>query len=320
MAAGTGRPSESCSAVRSGCGRPRSPASDSRPYVYLASSSPCIRHPLPVKPPCRHGASTADCRRHDAAPREVTTMSEDTGERGGRPHPGRGPVLVDTDRERGIATVTLNRPHARNALNRLMAQTLVLALANLAAQPDLRALILTGAGELAFCAGADLVERRGMTPGERTEHSAEINAAADALAGFPTPVIAAIRGYALAGGAELAIACDLRVAADDAVFGFPEPRVGIFPGAGGVVRLPALVGAGRARDLLYTGRRIGAEEALRIGLVDRIVPAAAVAEAARALAAEIAANAPLAVRAVKRALTESAGVADGKAHAIVARH
>ena len=134
-----------------------------------------------------------------------------------------------------------------------------------------------------------------------------IEAAAEALAALPMPTIAAVRGFALAGGAELAIACDLRVAAEDATFGFPEVKIGIFPGAGGALRLPRIVGGGAARDLLFTGRQITAEEAFRIGLVDRLVPADSVLEAAAALAASIAANAPLAVRAVKRALAESHG-------------
>ena len=143
------------------------------------------------------------------------------------------------------------------------------------------------------------------TSGPRTRLA--IEAAAEALAALPMPTIAAVRGFALAGGAELAIACDLRVAAEDATFGFPEVKIGIFPGAGGALRLPRLVGGGAARDLLFTGRHITAEEAFRLGLVDRLVPADSVLEAAAALAASIAVNAPLAVRAVKRALEESHG-------------
>jgi enoyl-CoA hydratase/carnithine racemase len=131
------------------------------------------------------------------------------------------------------------------------------------------------------------------------------------------PSIAAIRGFALAGGAELAIACDLRVAAEDATLGFPEVRVGIFPGAGGVLRLPRIVGGGVARDLLFTGRRVSADEAFRIGLIDRLVAPRAVMESAVELAASIAANAPLAVRAVKRALEESHGRPLGDARSTV---
>lgn len=227
-------------------------------------------------------------------------------------------VLVE--RAGAIATVTLNRPAARNALSRQLAAELLGALGALAREGQVRALILTGAGDRAFCAGADLVERRRMTPEGLTAHTEAINAVCDALADFPAPTIAAIRGYALAGGAELAIACDLRVAGEDAVLGYPEVKIGVFPGAGGVVRLPQLVGVGAARDLLYTGRNVPAGEALRIGLVDRLVPADGVLPAARELADAIAANAPLAVRAVKRALNESVGLAGPDAHRVVARH
>jgi enoyl-CoA hydratase len=132
--------------------------------------------------------------------------------------------------------------------------------------------------------------------------------------------IAAVRGFALAGGTELAIACDLRVAGTDAVFGLPEVKIGIFPGAGGVLRLPRLVGAGAARDLLFTGRQVGAEEASRLGLIDRLVEPEAVLTAARALAGQVAANAPLAVRAVKRALGESFGLVEAEARRTVNRH
>jgi enoyl-CoA hydratase/carnithine racemase len=121
------------------------------------------------------------------------------------------------------------------------------------------------------------------------------------------PTIAAVRGFALAGGTELAIACDLRVAGTDAIFGVPEVKIGIFPGAGGVLRLPPLIGLGNARDLLFTGRQVSAEEAASIGLVDRLVAPADVLPAARELAAQIAANAPLALRAVKDALRVSSG-------------
>jgi enoyl-CoA hydratase/carnithine racemase len=167
--------------------------------------------------------------------------------------------------------------------------------------------ILTGAGERAFCAGADLRERGSMTASERNEHRAGIEAAAEDLANLPMPTIAAVRGFALAGGTELAIACDLRVAGTDAIFGVPEVKIGIFPGAGGVLRLPSLIGLGNARDLLFTGRQVSAEEAARIGLVNRLVAPDEVVPAAREVAAQIAANAPLALRAVKDALRVSSG-------------
>jgi len=211
-------------------------------------------------------------------------------------------VLLAVDAEGHTATLTLNRPEALNAISRQLAVELQATCDALSGRDDIRAVIVSGAGERAFCAGADLKERRLLAPAERAEHTAAIEAAAEALAGLPMPTIAAVRGFALAGGAELAIACDLRVAAADAVLGFPEVRVGIFPGAGGALRLPRLIGGGAARDLLFTGRQVAAEEAFRLGLVDRLAPAESVLRSAAELAAAIAANAPLAVRAVKRAL------------------
>ncbi len=212
-----------------------------------------------------------------------------------------------------LAVLTLSRPATRNAINRAMAAELREACEMLAEDKLLRVLVVTGAGDRAFSAGADLVERRELGPEARGEHTAEVEAAAEALADVPVPTIAAVRGYALGGGAELAIACDLRVAGTDAVFGFPEVQIGVFPGAGGVRRLPPLVGLGAARNLLYTGRRIEASEAARIGLVDRVVAPAMVVEDALGLARAIADNAPLAVRAVKRALRECSDSSPGTA-------
>lgn len=229
-------------------------------------------------------------------------------------------TTIIMERTEGIATVTLNRPEARNAIDRQMAGELQQAFSDFATDDSLRAVIVTGQGERAFCAGADLIERRSLPPDARWRHTQQIAAAADALAVCPVPTIAAIRGYALAGGTEIAIACDLRVAGDDAVFGLPEVKIGIFPGAGGPVRLPALIGPGAARELLLTGRQVRAGEALRLGLVERVVPAASVLETARQLATEIAQNAPLAVRALKAALNASAGMPPAPAHQIVARY
>ena len=217
-------------------------------------------------------------------------------------------VVVDVDEDRRLATLTLNRPESRNAISRDLAAALLHACTDLAQRNDVWALVVTGAGDRAFCAGADLKERRTLSAPDRAAHTRAIETAVEALAALPMPTIAAIRGYALAGGAEIAVACDLRIAATDAVLGFPEVRVGIFPGAGGVLRVPGIVGEGAARDLLFTGRSLPADEALRIGLVDRIVAPEDVVNVARELAASIAANAPLAIRAVKRALRESRGL------------
>jgi enoyl-CoA hydratase/carnithine racemase len=216
-------------------------------------------------------------------------------------------VSLAVDDDRFIAVLTLNRPESLNAISRGLAAELSTACANLAEREDVRAVVLSGAGERAFCAGADLKERRLLSPSQRADHTAAIEAAAETLAALPMPTVAAIRGFALAGGAELAVACDLRVASTDAILGFPEVKIGIFPGAGGVLRLPRIVGNGAARDLLFTGRQIGAAEAFRLGLLDRLVAPDEVLPTAIELATAIAGNAPLAVRAVKRALFECEG-------------
>jgi enoyl-CoA hydratase/carnithine racemase len=216
-------------------------------------------------------------------------------------------ILVD--RAEQIATVTMSRPEARNALSRALVTEFRETLGNLAADPSLRALIVAGTRESnAFCAGADLVERTSLTPEERLEHLAGIAALCEELAQFPTPVIAAVHGYALGGGTEVALACDIRIAADSAVFGLPEVAVGLMPGAGGVTRLPKLIGPGRARLLMFSARRVGAVEAGQIGLAELVVPLDALDTPARELAETIAANAPLAVRALKRALLNSDGL------------
>lgn len=214
-------------------------------------------------------------------------------------------IRLDDDESGHIVTLTLNRPEAMNAISRGLAADLYSACMYLRDCDEVRVVIVTGAGKRAFCAGADLKERKSLAVEDRARHTAEIEQAAEALAALPMPTIASIRGYALAGGAELAIACDVRVAASDAVLGFPEVKIGIFPGAGGVLRLPRIVGSGAARDLLFTGRHVDATEALQLGLVDRVRASEAAFGEARAIASAIAGSAPLAVRAVKMALRES---------------
>jgi enoyl-CoA hydratase/carnithine racemase len=226
-------------------------------------------------------------------------------------------IELAVDREGHVATLTLNRPRVLNAISRELASDLLAVCAHVQSRDDVRAVVVTGAGERAFCVGADLKERRALAATDRTAHTAAIEAAAEALAALPMPTIAAIRGFALAGGAEIAIACDLRVAASNATLGFPEVKIGIFPGAGGALRLPWIVGSGAARDLLYTGRQIGAEDAFRIGLVDRLTDPESVLPVALELATAIAANAPLAVRAVKRAIAASQGRSPADARVLV---
>lgn len=210
------------------------------------------------------------------------------------------PLLVTVDD--GIAAITLNRPNALNALSRALARALLDATRDLASRDDVRVAIVRGAGERAFCAGADLKERKTLSPDEKGAHTAEIMAAFDQLAAFPAPVIAAIHGFALAGGLELALACDIRIAADNAVMGLTEVAIGIYPGAGGPVRLPRLVGPGKAKEMIFSGRHVRAAEALRCGLVEQVVPIAELESSVLALATSIRDAAPLAVRAVKKVL------------------
>lgn len=210
-------------------------------------------------------------------------------------------ALVVIQRQGDQATITLNRPRVLNALSRATAQELKQAADEVAADQSVRLVVLTGEGR-AFCVGADLKERLSMTADEMTAHTELILAAADAIAAIPAPTIAAIRGHCLAGGAEIALGCDLRFAEEGATFGFPEVKRGIFPGAGAVVRLPRLIGPARASDLIFSGRTIDAGEAYRLGLVDRLVPAGGLEAEVERFTHEVQVNAPLAVRAAKTAI------------------
>jgi enoyl-CoA hydratase/carnithine racemase len=228
-----------------------------------------------------------------------------------------GSLVICDWPELGIAVVALNRPKARNALSSALVADLHDRSNRLTTDDSLRAVVITGAGDRAFCSGADLIERQTMTAAGRTAHTGAIAAAIEAVAALPVPVIGALRGFALAGGAELALACDLRIGEPNTVMGFPEVKIGIFPGAGGVVRLPRLIGASVANELLFTGRQVAADEAYRLGLLDEIVQSDTVLDRALGIARQIAANAPLAVRAVKAALHESAGLPLDQANEIV---
>lgn len=206
----------------------------------------------------------------------------------------------------GVALLTFDRPEVRNALDRSMVDEIRAALGLLGSRDDPPALIFTGS-EKAFVSGADIAQlrERGRLDALRRINSdlfAEIER-------YPGPTIAAIRGFALGGGCELALACDLRVAGQGARIGQPEVGLGIIPGAGATYRLPRLVGLGRARELIFTGRILRAGEALAIGLVEQVVPDDEVLAAARALAERIAANSALAVRLAKQALNQSTGFA-----------
>ena len=199
-------------------------------------------------------------------------------------------------REGPIALLTVNRPQVLNALNGQTLVELGQAAEDLRRDAATRVVIVTGAGEKAFVAGADISELAEMAPAQAQDRALLGQRVFDAVEQMGKPVIAAINGFALGGGCELAMACTLRIAADTARLGQPEVNLGIPPGFAGTQRLSRLVGKGVALDLLLTGRHVSAEEALRIGLVNRVVPAADLLTAARALATELAAKAPLAVR------------------------
>ena len=199
-----------------------------------------------------------------------------------------------------VATVVLNRPEAMNAIDPETQSELLDCWQRIRENDDVRVVILTGAGERAFCTGSDL--KKTMPPSESYASLAFGRGDIDVASQLATdkPVICAINGYALGGGLEMALACDIRIAADHARFGLPEVRVGSIPGAGGTQRLPRTIGASDAMLLLLTGDHIDATEALRLGIVSRVVPFADLRGEAEAIAGRIAANAPLAVRAVKR--------------------
>jgi enoyl-CoA hydratase/carnithine racemase len=179
--------------------------------------------------------------------------------------------IVRLDRRAGAAVLTLNRPERQNALSRELVAELGKAGRELAADDSLRAVILTGEGRKAFCAGADLKERSGMDEAQVLEMLRSYRSELGWLSSFRVPVIAAINGVALGGGLELALACDLRVAVDTALLGLPETSLGIIPGAGGTQYLPGIVGAARAKEMILLGRRLTATEAHGIGLVNHLV-------------------------------------------------
>jgi enoyl-CoA hydratase/carnithine racemase len=208
------------------------------------------------------------------------------------------PLVLREDRDDGVVLLRLNRPPL-NPLSQALLGELADHAAALRADPAVKAVVVAGS-EKALAAGADITEFGSQDEARRIE--AQFRAAFDGLGAIPRPVIAAIRGFALGGGMELALACDLRVAADSARLGQPEILLGIIPGAGGTQRLPRLVGPARAKELVWTGRQVRAEEALAIGLVDRVVPAEEVETNALAWAASFASGAVVAMGYAKRAI------------------
>lgn len=202
-----------------------------------------------------------------------------------------------------VGIITINREKALNALNSTVLEELdkTLDAVNL---EEIRCLILTGAGQKSFVAGADIGEMSSLTKEEGEAFGKKGNDVFRKLETFPIPVIAAINGFALGGGCEIAMSCDIRICSDNAVFGQPEVGLGITPGFGGTQRLPRLVGAGMAKQMIYTGRNIKAEEAYRIGLVNAVYTQEELMAQAEKMAAGIAKNAPIAVRNCKKAIND----------------
>ena len=206
------------------------------------------------------------------------------------------------ERDGAVAVVTINRPKVLNALNTQTINELERAMLDLQRDDAVRAIVLTGAGEKSFVAGADINELAVLSPAEGQRHGRRGQAVFDLIEDLGKPVVAAINGFALGGGCELAMACTIRVAADTARFGQPEINLGIIPGYAGSQRLPRLVGKGRALEMLLTGDMVTAARAFEIGLVNRIVPAADLLAEARKLAATLASKAPLATRYIMEAV------------------
>jgi enoyl-CoA hydratase len=208
-----------------------------------------------------------------------------------------------------VATITLNRPDVHNAQNDTLRREMYEVFAGLAIDDDVKVIVVTGAGERAFSAGADIREFVApSSPTEQRERRKRIEYRA-MMDRCPQPIIAAINGFALGGGLELALACDIRIAADNATLGLTEINLAIIPGGGGTQRLPRLVGRGKALEMILTGARIPAAEALRIGLVERVVPAGEALKAATELARAIAEKAPVALRYAKEAVVKGLGMA-----------
>ena len=200
------------------------------------------------------------------------------------------------DRDAHVALLTINRPAVRNALSLATLDDLRRAILECGSRTDIAAVVITGAGDKAFAAGADIRELASLTPPEAKAYALRGQHVFDLVANLGKPVIAAINGYALGGGCELAMACTLRIASESAILGQPEIHLGALPGYAGTQRLPRLVGRATALELLLTGRQIPAAEALRIGLVNRVVADGTVVAEAKVLAADLATRAPVAMR------------------------
>ncbi|MUV39846.1 Enoyl-CoA hydratase [Lentibacillus sp. JNUCC-1] len=210
--------------------------------------------------------------------------------------------LVKFDVKNYIAVLTLNRPEAANALSKALQDELNEKVSAIKTDPSIRCVVITGAGEKVFCAGADLKERRGMNETQVIEAVQFIGQTVSNIASLEVPVIAAINGAAFGGGLELALACDIRIAAAHAKMGLTETSLAIIPGAGGTQRLPRLIGLGQAKRMIYAAERKTAEQALKMGLVESVPPADELMNTVMELAEQIAHNGPIAVRQAKKAI------------------
>lgn len=217
-------------------------------------------------------------------------------------------MAIDVERSGHLATVTLNRPEVHNAFNTEQLTALIERIGELRGDPEIRVIIVTGAGDRAFASGADIAEMRDMTPARALGWSRLGQTACAALESAPQAVIAAVNGYAFGGGCELALACDIRLCSENAIFGQTEVTLGILPGWGGTQRLTRVVGPGVAKEMILSGRRLDAAEAQRLGLVSSVYPRADLMVKARALAEQIAGNAPIAVAYAKDAINRALDV------------
>ena len=220
-------------------------------------------------------------------------------------------------KEKGIARITINRPEKRNALNQAVRLELQQALRDIEEDDNIRVAIVTGAGDKAFIGGADITELKEMTPIACEARASTLGQQLYTdIENLRVPVIAMINGFCLGGGCEIAMCCDIRVASENARLGQPEINIGIFPGGGGTQRLPRLVGWGKAKELLYTGRIIDAAEAERIGLVDKVVPPDELESTVTELAETIASKSPVIIRLLKKAITRGmySNLPDGLAY------
>ena len=220
---------------------------------------------------------------------------------------------VTLEKDGNLAIITINRPKALNALNSETLRELDIAITNIENDSNVYCVILTGSGKKSFVAGADIAEMKDLDSKAGEEFGLLGNKVFRRLENLDKPVIAAISGFALGGGCELAMACDIRIASEKAKFAQPEAGLGITPGFGGTQRLPRIVGLGKAKELIYTCSMVNAEEALRIGLVNKVVPLENLMEEARKMASTICANAPIAVKLCKDAINRGMQVDIDKA-------